>query len=157
MEGLERIISEHPFFADLDGGYLETIVGCASNAQFSPREFVYRTGERRDTFYLIRQGTVALEVHAAQIGTMRIQTVTSGGIIGWSWLVPPYRAHFDARAMEVTRALAFDAACLREKMESDPRLGYELMKRFSSVMIRRLEAAQLQLLDLYGDIEGSHD
>jgi hypothetical protein len=43
-----------------------------------------------------------------------------------------------------------DAVCLRSKAEADPVFGYELIKRFASVMLGRLDAAQLRLLDLYG-------
>ena len=50
------------------------------------------------------------------------------------------------------RALAFDGACLRGKCEADPGLGYALMQRFAPVMIERLQATRLRLLDLYGDV-----
>ncbi len=151
VQSLEKYIREHPFFADLPTRHLETIVGCASNVRFDPKEFVFRAGRPCDVFYLVRHGTVALEVHAAQTGTVRIQTISAGGIMGWSWLVPPYRAHFDARVTTLTRAVAFDGKCLRQKFEKDPELGFELMKRFSTVVTRRLESTQLQLLDLYGE------
>ncbi|HEC15641.1 MAG TPA: Crp/Fnr family transcriptional regulator, partial [Sedimenticola sp.] len=58
--------------------------------------------------------------------------------------------HHDARAVEDTRAIALDGKCLRGKCEADPALGYELMKRFSAMVIDRLKATQLQLLDMYG-------
>jgi CRP-like cAMP-binding protein len=79
-----------------------------------------------------------------------IQTVGPGELLGWSWLMPPYRWHFDARALEQTRALSFDGTCIRNKCETDHRLGYELMKRLAYVFTQRLEASRLQLLDVYG-------
>jgi len=71
-------------------------------------------------------------------------------VLGFSWLMPPYRWVFDAGAVELTRALLFDGACLREKCEADARLGYDLLKRVTGVMMQRLEAASVQLLDVYG-------
>ena len=66
-----------------------------------------------------------------------IETIDAGEVVGWSWLFPPYRWHFDARAVDAdVRAIAFDGACLRGKCEDDPALGYELMKRFAQVMHR---------------------
>jgi CRP/FNR family transcriptional regulator, cyclic AMP receptor protein len=62
----------------------------------------------------------------------------------------PYQWHFGARALELTRAIAFDGACLRLKAEADHDLGYELLKRFSQTIIERLQATRLQLLDVYG-------
>ena len=78
-------------------------------------------------------------------------------MVGWSWLVPPYQLRFDVHAVTSTRALVFDGKCLRGKFASDPELGYELMQRFSQVILRRLEAMSIQLLDLYGDHYGEHE
>jgi CRP/FNR family cyclic AMP-dependent transcriptional regulator len=70
--------------------------------------------------------------------------------VGWSWLFPPYKAHFDARALTLVRALSLDGACLRQKCDVDPALGYDLVRRFAAVAVRRLESTRVQLLDLYG-------
>jgi CRP-like cAMP-binding protein len=80
-----------------------------------------------------------------------IETVGEGEVLGWSWLFPPYKWHFDARASTFVRALALDGACLRGKCETDPELGRRVLERFAQVVVQRLEATQLQLMDLYGD------
>lgn len=77
-----------------------------------------------------------------------VHTVGAGDILGWSWVAPPYHWHFNARALEATKAIAFDARCLRSKLEQDHQLGYELLKRFSEVIVQRLDATQVQLLRL---------
>ena len=71
-------------------------------------------------------------------------------LLGWSWLFPPYQWHFDARALELTRTTALDGQCLRIKCEEDHELGYRLGQRFAHVMMQRLQATRLQLLDVYG-------
>ena len=76
-------------------------------------------------------------------------TLGDGEIVGLSWLAPPYRWTFDARAMARTHAIGIDARCLRAKCESDHHLGYQLMKRFLSVLVARLHATRLQTLDVY--------
>jgi len=149
MRTLEPILAEHPFFAGLDKRHLEVLTGCASNVVFQEGHIIFREGEEANTFYLIREGKVALEIHAAGMGTITIQTLNSGDILGWSWLVPPYRWHFDARAIEATRAIAMDGECLRHKCEQDHDLGYELLKRFAEIITQRLQATRLQLLDVY--------
>jgi hypothetical protein len=83
-------------------------------------------------------------------GSITFQTVGVGEIVGVSWLVPPYRWTYDARALELTRAIAMDAGCLRGKCEQDHDLGYEVMKRFVPVLVERLQATRLQILDVYG-------
>ena len=73
-----------------------------------------------------------------------------GDIVGLTWLLPPYRWGYDARATELVRAIALDAKCLRDKCEVDHDLGYALLKRFLPVLVQRLQAMRLQLLDVYG-------
>jgi len=149
VETLERILIDHPFFAGMREEYMDLLVGCASNVRFDAGQFILREGEEANKFYLIRQGQVALEIYAPERGSINIQTLSAGEILGWSWLVPPYRWRFDARAVELTRALALDGKCLREKCERDHSLGYELLKRFSQVMVDHLTAARLQLINVY--------
>jgi CRP/FNR family cyclic AMP-dependent transcriptional regulator len=152
MQTLESFLAEHPFFSGLEARYIQLIVGCASNVRFHAGEYIYREGEAAHQFYLIRHGKVALEIFAPGRGPLTIQTLGPGEVLGWSWLVPPYQKQFDARAVELTRALAFDGACIRAKCEEDPKLGYELLKRFAQIMGERLQATRLQLLDLYGNV-----
>ena len=94
---------------------------------------------------------MAVEIFGAQKGPITVQTIDDGEVLGWLWLIPPYNWHFDARAVELTRAIALDGKCLRTKCENDHDLGYELLKRFTSIMEQRLEATRLQLLDIYGN------
>ncbi len=149
-ESLERILGEHPFFGGMEEPYLQLFVDCASNVRFSAGEMIFREGDEANTFYLIRHGRVALETSAPERGTAIIQTLDEGEVLGWSWLVAPFRWRFDARAMEPVRAIALDGRCLRGRSEEDHDLGYELMKRCAQVMEQRLQATRLQLLDVYG-------
>lgn len=150
METLERILAEHPFFNGLKTHYLQLIVGCASNVRFNAGEFIFHEGGEANEFYLIRHGKVALEIFVPDRGPLTIQTMGEGEILGFSWLIPPHRWRFDARALELTRAIALDGKCLRTKCEEDQGLGYQLMKRFAHIVEQRLQATRLQLLDLYG-------
>lgn len=150
MESLEGLLAEHPFFRGLEPRYLQLAVGCAANVRFGAGEFIFREGEEADQFYLVRHGRVSLEVFAPDRGPLVVQTLEAGDILGWSWLIPPYQWRFDARALELTRVVALDGKCLRDKCESDHDLGYELLKRFAYIVGQRLDATRLQLLDVYG-------
>ena len=149
MKTLEPILAKHPFFAGFEPRYMQLITGCASNVRFPVGATIFREGELASTFYIIRQGKVALEAAAAQRGSLVILTIEDGEVLGWSWLFPPYRWHFNARALEETRAIALDGICLREKGEADHDFGYELVKRVALIMMERLQATRLQALDIY--------
>lgn len=151
MQTLEPVLAEHSFFQGLAPEYLHVLTGCASNVRFEAGQQIFREGEEANEFYLIRHGRVALEVYVSGQGSITIQTLGGGEILGWSWLVPPYQWRFDARAVELVRAIALDGKCLRAKCEDNPRLGFELLKRFAHVMTERLQATRLQLLDVYGN------
>jgi CRP-like cAMP-binding protein len=156
VETLEGVLGEHVFFRGLAPEFLGVVVGCASNVRFRPGEVVFREGGEANQFYLIRQGQIAIEVFVPGRGALTIQTLGAGEAMGWSWLFPPYRWNFDARAVKDTLALALDGKCLRQKCEENHDLGYEMMKRFSVIMTARLQATRLQLLDVYGGAaEGS--
>jgi CRP-like cAMP-binding protein len=150
METIDSLLARHPFFQGLSQADLTFIAGCASNVHFEPGEYLFREGAAADRFYAIREGKVAIEIFDPNRGSATLQTAAEGEMVGWSWLFPPYRWQFDARAVAPVRATAFDGVCLRRKCEDDPRLGYELMKRLAQMVSRRLEAARLQLLDIYG-------
>ena len=151
MEGLDSIIGKHPFFQDMPETARQLVAGCARNVRFNAEEYLFREGESADRFYLLRHGRVSLELTAPGRGSLRFQTLPEGEIVGVSWLIPPWRWTYDARALDLVRAVAIDAACLRYKCEVDHDLGYDMMKRFMSVLIKRLHEAELQLLDLYGN------
>ena len=150
MKTLDALVAESPVFAGLDQTYLELIAGCASNIVFSAGDYLFREDDPADTFYLVRHGRVTLETFVPGRGAVTIQTIEEGDLVGWSWLFEPYRWHFDARALDLVRGVVFDAACLRGKLENDRPFGYELLCRFSPLMLERLQATRLQLLDVYG-------
>jgi CRP-like cAMP-binding protein len=150
VEGLERALREHPFFEGMNEAYRDLVAGCAANEVFHAGEYIYKEGRPADKFYLIRHGRVALEVHVPGKESIVVETLKGDDLMGWSWLVPPYRANFDARALELTRVVSLDAKCLRGKMEQDAALGYELHKRFAPIVAARLAAARRQLIDMYG-------
>ncbi len=148
--GLQEILSGHRFFADLDPALCALVAGCGRNVRFEAGDYLFHEGEPADRFFLLRHGRVAFEVTAPGRGPLRFLTVGEGEVVGVSWLVPPYRWNYDAKALETIRAIALDAKCLRDKCEADHHLGYELMKRFVPELVRRLHATRLQMFDVYG-------
>ena len=154
MQTIEQLLAEAPAFAGMSEEHLALIAGCARNTTFEDGKYLMREGDRADSFYVIRYGRVALEVFVPERGALTIETIDDGDLLGWSWLVPPFRVDFDARATGNVHTVAFDAACLRGKSDEDPVLGYELMRRFIPVIVERLQATRVRLLDVYGHVAG---
>lgn len=150
METMDQILAKQAFFADFPSEFGDLIAGCASNCHFKAGEYLLREGDPADRFFLLREGKVALEIAAPARAPVVLTTLKEEQIVGVSWLTAPYRAEFDARAMEPVRAIAIDAKCLRGKCEDDHHLGYEMMKRFLPLVVERLHATRMQILDVYG-------
>lgn len=148
---LEEILAQVPFFEGMAEDEIALIAGCGRNVHFDAGETMFRQGDAADSFFVVRHGTVAVGNFVPPRGELVIETLEAGDLLGWSWLFPPYRSHFDARALSSVRATRFDGACLRDKCAADPALGYDLMSRFAQVLIERLQWTRLRLLDIYGD------
>lgn len=151
MRSIGDLLAEHAFFSGLSAENLDLLAGCGQNVRFRSDERIIAENEPADRFFVLRTGRVAIEVDDPRRGPLLVATVGPGELLGVSWLLPPYRWTFDARAVEPTRAIAVDAACLRAKCDDDPELGYEMFKRFAGLVRDRLQATRLQLLDLYGN------
>lgn len=149
VHGIDVVLRDHPFTSGMRPEHQHELAACAKNVLLPAGAAPIREGQAADVFYALRDGVVAIEV-PAPTGPLVVQTLHAGEVLGWSWLFPPYRWSFDARVVEPARAVAFDAACLRGKVERDHELGYELMLRVAKVFTSRLAATRLQLMDLYG-------
>jgi CRP/FNR family cyclic AMP-dependent transcriptional regulator len=146
---LERSLAEHPFVADLSPEQLAFLVGCTSNVRFGAGAFLFREDAPADRLFLVREGKVALESALPGRGSVQVETLGPGEVLGWSVLFPPYRWHVDGRAVESTLVFAVDGECLRRKLAENAELGYAVTRRLLYQVHRRLERARLQQLDVY--------
>ena len=148
---LDEVLGAQAFFAGLSEEHLATLASVARPVTVATGRKAFHEGEVADACYLILEGDIALEMDIPGRGPHVLQTLHAGDMLGWSWLVPPYRYAYDAQALTDVRAVRFDAVALRAKKEADASFGLELMKRFAEVLVRRMQAARLQLLDVYGN------
>ena len=142
---IHDMLKTHEFFRDLSSGDLKLICDCALLQFFERGDKIAHTGNSADFFYVIQSGRLSISVEMGGRGSREIQSLGEGEVVGWSWIFPPYRWSFDVSALEPTSVISFEGACVRSKCEQDPRLGYELMKRFAQVLSQRLRLTRLQL------------
>jgi hypothetical protein len=127
----------------LDEHHFGVLRKCADVVHFGLGQPIFQACANAEHFYLIHTGRVGLETFMRGKGIIIIQTIDAGGALGWSWLFPPHRWHFDARSHQITDALVFPAETLRSYAERDHDFGYELTTRVSQVMLQRLQATRL--------------
>ncbi len=154
MTDLDQLFRSHPFISTLSDEHITTLESCgAAFVSFEPDEKIVREGRPADACFFVDAGDVALELYVGGAESRTVLTVHAGEIVGWSWLVPPYRGAFDAIALTPVTALRVDAALLRDAMETDKPFGYEMMKRFCDVIVTRIGASRFQLADVYRVVE----
>ncbi len=148
MDDLEPILKAHPFLEGLAPEHVKVITGCAKNVRFKAGDYLLRTGDEEEALFLIRQGSVAIEMPRAGGEPVVIETLEPGDVLGVSCMTPT-RANLDCRARETVLAFTLDNTCLRRKMNDDPRLGYALSMKLLERTYERLARARLQHLDVY--------
>ena len=142
-------VALHPFLVGMNRAQLALLTDCAMAVQFKTGQVIFREGGPANRFYLIETGKVILESSGEAGDPVVVDTVGAGDLLGWSWIFPPYAWHFMARAAGPTTAIFFYGTILREYCERDHSLGYELLKRMTVVMNRRMQAARNKMLAIH--------
>ena len=148
-EPLATRVALHPFLAGMSCSQLALLTDCAIAVHFKKGQTILRESDFANRFYLIESGRVVLESGESLGEPVMVDTIGPGDLLGWSWMFQPYVWHFTARAAEPTEAIFFYGTILREYCERDHSLGYELFKRITPVMLRRLQAARKKMLAVH--------
>jgi CRP/FNR family cyclic AMP-dependent transcriptional regulator len=148
-EPMATRVALHPFLAGMNRTQLALLTDCAIASHFKPGQVILREGDFANRFYLIESGRVVLESDEGPGKPVVVDTIGPGDLLGWSWMFPPYVWHFAARAVEPTEAIFFYGTILREYCERDYSLGYELFKRITPIMLRRLQVTREKMLAVY--------
>lgn len=146
-KSIEDYLATHVFFSGLDDQSKQFLTGSALVREVKAGEVLFRQRESADKFYLLRRGEVSVQVPALMGPALEIQKLQEDQVLGWSWLIPPYRWNFQALALENTEVLEFDGSIILARCEQDPAFGYQLLKRFAGLMSERLDAARQKMMD----------
>lgn len=148
MQKIYDILKAHPFFKGFNTADLVFLSNCAQNKIFQTGEIIAKENAPANEFYLITHGQVAI-ITPTYRQEQVLETIGQGDIFGWSWLFPPHKWMYEAKALTTTHVISLNGKCLRDKLEENPALGYKVLKQFSQMMINRLNATRLLLLDVY--------
>lgn len=149
---IHEVLASHGFLAGASEETVELLAEAARIESFDPGALLLREGEEADALYLITRGRVAIEIHAPGRGPIVIDTVEPGHIVGLSWVATPFRWQFDARAVGPVETVAVDTGRLLEDLEEQPQAAAEIHRRLTAVLLARLQATRIRLLDVYADV-----
>jgi len=149
MESYTQTLLEHPFFQGMKEEDVRLVAECGKEVTFESEQVIFRQDEVAVRFFVILEGTVALQIRMAEQHPLTVQTLGDGTVLGWSWIFPHEEWKFDARVIDPVKAIVIDTRCLHTKVQEHPGLGYELFRRFAGIMAERLQATRMQLMDIY--------
>lgn len=152
MSDVRTRLAAHPFLVGMTGEHVDLLAAEATIERWPAQTQLFFEHRPADRFFLLVEGLVSIEMLVPGRGTVVLETVQAGEALGWSWLFPPYTWHFGACTVEPTQAVVLDAARVRALGEREPAFGYQLMCRVAGVVIHRLQAARLRLMDVYGHV-----
>ena len=134
-------LEDHPFMAEASSEFIQEIAKAQEEVSLMPGQVLFHKGGYADNFYLLLEGEVEIYLEGCDIkGNEHVLTLGEGDLVGWSWLYPPYCWHFSARVKKQVKALRVHAPSLLIAAETNHDFGYELMKRLSRNLLRRLDA-----------------
>ena len=146
-QSITEYLSTHDFFSGLSVDFVERLCESATTLDIKKEQTLFRQGERADKFYIVRNGLISVQIPAIMGPTLEVQTLSTDQILGWSWLISPYQWHFQAKAEEDSKLLEFDGTRILAQCELEPKFGYELLKRFATLMSERLDASRQKMMD----------
>jgi CRP-like cAMP-binding protein len=140
-------LSAHEFFSGFSDDVLKFLCEYSGMCKLKKGQILFRPGENADKFYVIHHGCIAIQMPAIIGPALEIQVLDKDEVLGWSWLISPYKWNFQARAEEDSELLQFDGAAILERCEQEPKFGYELLKRITVLMSVGLNAARQKMME----------
>jgi CRP-like cAMP-binding protein len=144
---IRQTIAGSKIFSTFSDEGIDFLAANAKDKRLAEGKLLFRRGDPAKQFFLLSKGHLSLEIPAIEGPALELQDIGPGQIAGWSWLIPPHRWHFQARARTAIEYLELDGVAVLDRAEADPRFGYELVKRFSALMSERLEFARQKMMD----------
>ncbi|MEV7391866.1 cyclic nucleotide-binding domain-containing protein [Streptomyces sp. NPDC091215] len=135
--------------AALEPVHRERLMRLAREVSFAAGTRLFEEGRRADRFWVVRTGTVALDLHVPGRRPAVIETLGQEELVGWSWHFPPYHWQLGAEAMSPVRAWEFDAGVVLGLCAEDAGFGRAIAVWVGRVVAQRLHASRVRLLDLY--------
>ena len=147
MVANRAVLGAQPFLRGMADEHLATMAGLCEHIAVPTRQRLFEEGARADKFWLIDAGQVTIDTTVPGRGRLVIASLGRGDVIGLAWMMPPYQWRFGAVTTQPMQAYEFDAGAVRAACDEDPGLGYELGRRVSGVLVRRLESIHDRLLE----------
>jgi CRP-like cAMP-binding protein len=146
---IKQALENIPWFLDLIGSQLDSLVKISRFQQVNAGEEVFHEGDRDDFLYIVLEGQVALDTFVPSRGMIRTFTAEPLDIFGWSSLTPVVRQRLSsAQAILPSRLIAIEGEALKLLCDEDHDIGFIIMRRLANIVASRLLSTRLALFDV---------
>ncbi|MDH3281045.1 MAG: Crp/Fnr family transcriptional regulator [Gammaproteobacteria bacterium] len=147
MTNIREYLESHEFFSGISASGLDFLAANAQARQWARGEALFVQEDVAKHFYVVITGEVSVQIPALYGPPLIVQNLGEGAVLGWSWLIEPFRWAFEAHTKADSEIIQFDGRAILARCEADHEFGYALFKRFARLMSKRLEAARLKMMD----------
>ncbi len=147
----EDTLRSSPLVRGLNADSIAFLESVAAVAEFGAGQLLFEEDSAAESFYLVGEGRVGLEALVPAGPAVLVETIGPGALVGVSWLFPPFRWSWAARALAPTKALVFPGEAVRRRCDADADLALHVYRTVAEEAVRRLHSTRIRLLDLYGD------
>lgn len=150
-EEIKSLISTNKHFKNLDEKHIEFLATNSIFVEYNKDDFIFNYRDKAEHFYLVIKGIVNLQFFSHEKGSIVLEEIKEGELLGWSWLKPPFMWRFDALSLTDTKLLCFDADKILKKMNQNSKFGYAVQNIFMNIITDRLQSTRIRLLKELGD------
>jgi CRP-like cAMP-binding protein len=134
-------------FSALKDSDLNQVAALTEVKEFSAGATIFQEGTQADRLWVVDEGKVALQMvlsegPGASVRRVTIDILTESELLGWSALVEPHVYTLAAVTLQNTQVLSINALSLRNLMDRNHDLGYEITRGLAKVIADRLAATR---------------
>ena len=141
-----EVLKKCPFVRELDEEQLKILANMCVEEVYEVGDDLVKQGRTQEKLLLIEEGLVGIYLEVGPMVQRLLQSASNFEVVGWSSMLPPYRAATTVKAMETTKVLAFNGRELIELSERNPVIGMKVHRGLASLMAGRLRNAFTQLM-----------
>ena len=149
MNELSQFLATQSDLRGLTQEQIEKLIECTATIYVKQGENLFTTGSMANQFYVIKSGRFDLSLYTEQRGPQTLETIRRGEVLGWSWILPPHRWVFDAKAVVDSEVIVFNAFTVLDMCKKDPDLNTSILKLFLKILSRRLTETREKALGMY--------
>lgn len=147
-----RSLKESDVFKHLNTAQLKKLASIATSEKHPARTVLFKEGDVAAHFYIVAEGRLLLQMDVG-MGSgsppllIDVATITAGHGVGWSVFAEPHRYTASCLCLENSKIISFHADKLKDLLDRDPELGYQVLEGVVRILASRLNNTRELLFD----------